>query len=195
MKIENFQRPKSSFLSIDKDTDLIISKMLKNERLKRLLHCTTKDCLTKCPNLTEEESLALIGQEIRVVPKLALNDAILNYVVINFDNFVPNLRNPHFRDNIIEFDVICHFDQWHLAEGQLRPYRIAAEIDSMFDNTHLSGIGVLQFVGASQTVINDNYAGITLLYSAIHGDEDKKNMAPESLNAAFEAEFNSIWNG
>ena len=30
MKIENFQIPKSSFLSIDKDTDLIISKMLKN---------------------------------------------------------------------------------------------------------------------------------------------------------------------
>jgi hypothetical protein len=30
----------------------------------------------------------------------------------------------------------------------LRPYRIAAELDSMLDNTKLTGIGELEFVGA-----------------------------------------------
>jgi hypothetical protein len=198
MKIENFQIPKSSFLSIDKDTDLIISKMLKNDRLKRLLHWTTKDCITnatgKCPNLTEEESLALVGKEIRLVPRLALDDSVLNYVIITFNNFSPNRTNPEFRDNVIEFHIVCHYDQWHLADGQLRPYRIAAEIDSMFDRKHLSGIGELQFLGANQTVINDNYAGITLFYYAIHGEEDKKNMLSASAEEQFIKEFNETWN-
>ena len=193
MKIDNYKKPKSSFLSIEKDTDLIVSKMMKNERLKRLLHYTTSDAITQS-NLTEEETVALFNQEIRVIPRLALDGNVLNYVIINFDNFTPNIKNPHFRDNVIEFDIICHFDQWRLDNGQLRPYRIAAEIDSMFDNTHLSGIGTLQFIGASQMIINDEFAGITLLYSAIHGDEDKEHMIPQALDEQFVEEFNELWN-
>lgn len=198
MRIENFQRPHSSFLSVDKDTDLIITKMLKNDRLKRLLYYPTKDCITnasgKCPNLTEEESIGLIDTNIRRVPRLALNDDIPIYVIITFDNFVANGTNPHFRDNIIEFDIVCDFDQWRIADGQLRPYRIAGEIDSMFNNTHLSGIGTLEFLGAKQMSVNDSCAGITLFYMAIHGDEDVKNMLSSQADEQFQEEFNETWN-
>ena len=198
MRIENFQRPHSSFLSVDKDTDLIITKMLKNDRLKRLLFYPTKDCITnatgKCPNLTEEESIELIDTRIRRVPRLALNDDIPVYVIITFDNFVSNGTNPHFRDNIIEFDIVCDFDQWRIADGQLRPYRIAGEIDSMFNNTHLSGIGTLEFLGAKQMSVNDSCAGISLFYMAIHGDEDVKGMLSAQAEEQFQREFNANWN-
>jgi len=53
MKIENYQFPKSSFLSMDKDCGIIFNWMTKNERLKKLLYYTTNDCLDR-PNLTEE---------------------------------------------------------------------------------------------------------------------------------------------
>lgn len=193
MKIEGFKIPKSSFLSIEKDLNLIINKMLKNDRLKRLLKHTTKDCM-KQRNLTEDETLELINNNIKIVPKLTVDGSVLNYVIVNFDNFTPNMTNPEFRDNIIEFDIICHFDQWQIADGQLRPYRIAAEIDSMFNNEHLTGIGTLQFLGASQMIISDEYAGITLLYAAIHGEEDKKPFLNPSSQEQFEQEFNAMWN-
>jgi hypothetical protein len=45
MKIENYQFPKSSFLSMEKDLNLIIDLFLKNKRLKKLLYYTTKDCM------------------------------------------------------------------------------------------------------------------------------------------------------
>jgi hypothetical protein len=77
-----------------------------------------------------------------------VDGSVLSYIIINFKNFTPS-ENPEFRDNIIEFDIICHFDQWQLEDFALRPYKIAAEIDSMFNNTHLTGIGELQFVGAT----------------------------------------------
>lgn len=174
MKIDGLKIPKSSFLSMEKDTNLIINKMFKNERLKRLLHYTTPDALDK-PNIGEDASLELIYNNIKIVPKLYIDGKVLNYIIINFNNFTPS-KNPEFRDNIIEFDIVCHFDQWQLKDFALRPYKIAAEIDSMFNNTHLTGIGELQFLGMTQININDEFGGVCLMYEATHGGEDKKYM-------------------
>ena len=63
-----------------------------------------------------------------------------------------------------------------LKDFALRPYKIAAEIDSMFTNQRLTGIGKLQFIGATQQNYSDEFAGICLIYAAVHGEEDKKNM-------------------
>jgi hypothetical protein len=175
MKIVSYQEPKSSFLSMEKDTNLIVDLILKNDNLKRLLHYTTRDAL-KQPKLTEKESLELFGKNIKLVPKLIVDNSVLTYIIISFDNFTPNSTNPEFRDNLIEFDIICHFDQWQLNDFQQRPYRIAAELDSMLNDRHLTGIGELKFLGANQLVLTDEYAGVCLMYEAIHGGEDKVNM-------------------
>lgn len=167
-------QPESSFLSVEKDLNLIVSKMLKNERLKRLLFYTTKDALDK-PNLTEDESIELIGKNIKIVPKLYVDHSVLSYIIINFDNFIQS-GNPEFKDNSIEFDIICHFDQWQLKDLALRPYKIAAEIDSMFSNSRLTGIGKLEFASANEMILTNEYAGICIQYRAVHGGEDKKVM-------------------
>ena len=193
MKVQTYTYPKSSFLSLEKDMEIITSTMMKNERLKKLLYYTTKDCMDK-PNLTQEQNIELFGKNIKLIPKLYIDSSVQNYIIVRFDNFSRNATNPEFRDNIIEFDIICHFDQWQLKDFQLRPYRIAAEIDSVFDKNHLSGIGELGFLGAYQTVLNDEYAGLCLMYSAIHGEEDKKNMLNPIDNEQFVADFNKMFN-
>lgn len=186
MIIKNPQ-PKSSFLSTEKDMNLIVGAMIKNERLKRLLHYTSRDALDR-KNLTEDETLELFGKNIKIVPKLTVDKSVLNYIIISFDNFTPS-GNPEFRDNIIEFDIICHFDQWNLKDFALRPYKIAAEIDSMFNGKHLTGIGELNFLGANQIILTDEFAGLCLMYEAVHGEEDKKFMP----NPADEEQFIKDW--
>ena len=190
MRIDGVKRPKSAFLSVEKDMELITRELLKNERFKRLLFYNSKDAMTR-PDLTQEETLGLINKNIKIVPKLYVDGSVLSYVIINFDNFTPNMTNPEFRDNIIEFDIICHFDQWQMEDFKLRPYRIAAEIDSMFDGKHLTGIGELEFVGCSQVMLTDEYAGVCLMYAAIHGEEDKKPMVSSAEQAQLEKEFYS----
>ena len=192
MKIDGVKIPKSSFLSMEKDTNLIIDKMLSNERLKRLLYYTDKHALNRA-NLNEDQSLELIGKNIKIVPKLTVDSSVLNYVILSFDKFIPS-ENPEFRDNTIEFDIVCHFDQWQLQDFALRPYKIAAEIDSMFNNTHLTGIGTLQFVGATQIVLTDEFAGLCLLYEATHGGEDKKYMPNPRDEERFLQDFNDMVN-
>lgn len=193
MKIENYQFPKSSFLSVDKDMSIITDYLMKNDRLKKLLHYTTKDCLDR-PKLTDDETLELFGKNIKIVPKLYVDNSVLNYIIVSFDNFTINRTNPEFRDNIIEFDIICHFDQWQLKDFQLRPYKIAAEIDSMLDGQRLTGIGKLEFLGANQMILTDEYAGLCLMYSAIHGEEDKKDAPKVEDEIDIEANFDKIFN-
>ena len=192
MKIDGVKIPKSSFLSMEKDMNLIVNKMFKNERLKRLLYYTSRDALNK-PNVTADQTIELIKKNIKIVPKLYVDGEVLNYILITFNNFTPS-GNPEFRDNIIEFDIICHYDQWQLQDFALRPYKIAAEIDSMFDKTHLTGIGELQFLGATQTIINDEFAGVCLMYEATHGGEDKKYMPNPRDEERFLQDFNDLVN-
>ena len=174
MRIDGYHIPKSSFLSMEKDTGIIVNEILKNNRLKKLLYYTTSDAMEK-PNLTEDESLSLLGTNIKIVPKLYVDGSVLNYILINFDNFTPS-ENPEFRDNTIQFDIICHFDQWNLRDYALRPYKIAGEIDSMFNLKKLTGIGYLEFMGATQIVLTDEFAGLCLMYRTVHGGEDEKYM-------------------
>lgn len=192
MRVTNYRLPKSSFLSMEKDMSIIAEAILANNRIKKLLYYTTKDAIHRA-NLTEEESLELIGKNIKSIPKLYIDPNVLNYLIINFDTFVPNGTNPQFRDNMIVFDIVCHFNQWQLKDFQLRPYRIAAEIDSMFNNKHLTGIGTLQFIGASQIVLNDEFAGLSLMYQAIHGEEDKKIMLNPEEQEQFEQDDKELW--
>lgn len=187
MRIEGYVPPKSSFLSLNKDMKILVNKILSNQRLKKLLYYQVKDPLSK-PNLTEQESLSLFGQQIKIIPKLYVDKDLLTYMIISFDNFIES-SNPQFRDNLIEFDIICHFESWQLNDFDLRPYRIAAELDSMLDKQRLTGIGLLEFVGASQIVLNSEFAGLCLMYRAYHGGEDKKNMPNPADQEQFEQEF------
>ena len=193
MKREVYSYPKSSFLSTEKDMNLIVQMIMKNERLKKMLYYTTRDCMNK-PNLTEDETLGLFGEQIKIVPKLTVDGSVLNYVIVSFDNFTGNHKNPEFRDNIIEFDIICHFDQWKMKDFELRPYKIAAEIDSMFNGKHLTGIGELEFLGANQMILTDEFGGLCLMYQAIHGEEDKKKMPNPADEEEFVKNFNAMFN-
>lgn len=193
MKREVYSYPRSSFLSTEKDMNLIVQMIMKNERLKKMLYYTSKDCLSR-PNLTEDETLSLFGNQIKLIPKIQIDGKVLNYIIVNFDNFTQNGSNPEFRDNVIQFDIVCHFDQWQLKDFELRPYKIAAELDSMFDGKHLTGIGKLEFLGASQLLLTDEYAGLCVTYLAIHGEEDRKKMPNPGDEQQFVENFNAIFN-
>ena len=193
MKREVYSYPKSSFLSMEKDMGILVELLMKNERLKKLLYYTSKDCLDR-PNLTEDETLDLFGKSIKIVPKLKIDGSVLHYLVISFDNFVTNKNNPEFRDNIIKFDIVCHYDQWQLKDYALRPFKIAAEIDSMLNNKRLTGIGKLEFLTASKMVLTDEFIGLCLMYQATHGEEDKKYMPNPQDEEAFIENFDIMFN-
>ena len=94
MKIVNYEFPHSSFLSVEKDMEIITNKFFKNDRLKKLLYYTTKNALDE-KNIGEEETYALFGKNIKIVPKLQVDKEVLNYVDVLVDGtYNDELRDP-----------------------------------------------------------------------------------------------------
>ena len=195
MKIETYSFPQSSFLAVEKDMGLLVDRFLKNERLKKLLYYDVPNALEQ-PNVPQDKTFEMFGKQIKIVPKLKVDKPEFCYVIISFDNFTPNMTNTEFRDNIISFDIVCHFDQWNLKDMQLRPYKIAAEIDSMFNRKKLTGIGEIHFLGANQIVLSDEFAGLTLMYQTIHGyqGEDSKFASKPGEQEDIEVNWDGIFN-
>lgn len=177
----------SSFLSCEKDTETILRKLFVESQpysdiLKRLLVIGTKDCLDNTESIAIQEvlkqmNLAKLRQEgyIKLEPKIRMpeHEEIKAYIIISFDNFVPNATNTFYRDCTITFDIICHTDYWDIGNYRLRPLKIAGYIDGILNNAKLSGIGTFQFMGSNQLVLNEDLSGYTLMYRAVHGNDDR----------------------
>lgn len=178
MKKNTYEFPKSSFLGMAKDTSLIINKIIGNKKVLRLLYYNSPDCLEwgNDKDLTSDQVKEMFEtRQISNIPKVKVDKEKKSYLLLGFNDFTPNATNTFYRDHLVEIQVACHYDNWALKDFELRPYRIAGEIDSMLDGSHLTGIGELLFVGASQEIYNDEYGGITLRYLAISGHEDEVN--------------------
>lgn len=172
MKVgQNFFEPKQNFLSVEKDLALIVQRLWNNENLMKLLYYSQKDC-QKAKNLTQEQKLDMIGKQIKIVPYIPIDEKCPIYIIISMNTFTPNEENPEFRDCIIEFDILCHPDHWNLGNFQLRPYKIAGEIDVAIDGKKLTGIGEVHFQEGDQLVMNDELMGLNIKYQAIHGSDD-----------------------
>lgn len=193
---------KSSFLSCEKDAELILQNLFSDsgkysDMLKRLLIVNTPDCLDtnnqEYQDLIDSYSLGdLIDQGyIRLAPKIprGQHQNIKSYILISFDNFSPS-SNPQFRDCTINFDIICYMDEWCLDNYQVRPLKICGYIDgilnslsdknrsianSVGNHIKLSGIGEYNFLGCNLAVLNQDISMYTLSYRGVHFTQDTTN--------------------
>ena len=173
---------KSSFLSCEKNTELILQKLFvdnkqHSRKLKKLLVINTKDCLNnpKYDDIVNKMSIGDMINEgyVRLYPKFAMQEhqEVKAYILISYDNFAMT-DNPEFRDCTIDFDIICHTDYWDCGDFKIRPLQIAGYIDGLLNNEKLVGIGTLHFLGCKELLYNEHLSGYTLSFAAVHGRED-----------------------
>ena len=175
MKHNSYEYPKSSLLGMPKDAAIIIDRILSNPNLLRLLVYETRDWQSQpLPNGEQIKEL-FTSHQISSVPKIKIDSKENTYIRLTYGTVIRNASNPEYRDNTFGIDIICHYDNWDLGDFELRPYRVAGEIDAMLDKTHLTGIGELEFVSATPYVYNEEFAGVSLTYLAVRGHEDQKN--------------------
>jgi hypothetical protein len=62
----------------------------------------------------------------------------------------------------------------------------------MINHQKLTGIGRIEFLGANQIILTDEFAGLCLMYKTYHGEEDKKAMPNPVEQEPFEQEFKKM---
>lgn len=182
----NLNQPlQSSFLSCEKDAEIILRRLFveypqHSKYLKRLLLIQDKNCLD--PNIQVYDEL---------INKTTVQDLIKNHYIylnprneqeefteeksfigISFDTFVPTTTNPMYRDSSLCIDIVCPFKHWDIGDYRLRPLKIAGYIDGLLNKTHLTGIGQVNFIGASQKTWTPELGGYSLTYLTTHGGDD-----------------------
>lgn len=142
----------------------IANKLMSNQKLCRLLKYQVRDPFDtdKYPDV---DGVDLLNKQIMIMPKI-FDDSTekTSYVVAMFSNFITNALNPDFKLSTVRFDVACPYDEWVLNDKSLRPYLMMQEIDDMFNQAQMAGIGTLQFVRAESIVLTPQIGGYSMLY-------------------------------
>lgn len=200
----------SSFFSCEVDAQTIIRKLFVesnpySDRLKRLLIINKPDCLDETnqdyKKLIDSKPLSVLRSQgyIRTNPKIARAqfEEIKSYILITFDNFLPNRVDPKYLDCTIHFDIICYDDEWDLNNFKERPIMIAGYIDGILNaltdenkaaimgkkalgnNIKLSGMGEYKFLSGRIVILNQDISMYTISYRGVHLTEDKELLEQE----------------
>lgn len=103
----------------------------------------------------------IIRKRVLLVPRVPLEEERGAFIVAIIDNFTLS-ENKQFKVNTLIFDVLTHYDNWHL-EDNLRPFLIMQEIDNIFNNRKLS-IGRVEFNTGRTIVLTPYMLGYQLVY-------------------------------
>ena len=152
------------FAVMGDNTFKIANKLMSNKDLCRLLKYQVRDPLNK-EKYPDVDGAELINRQILIVPKI-FDDSTekMSYVTALFSNFVVNQLNPEFKISTIRFDIACPYEEWLLDGRTLRPYLIMEEIDKMFNEAKMQGIGTLQFYRADALTLSPWIGGYSMVY-------------------------------
>ena len=159
------QTTQRRFAVMGENTFNIANKLMQNQKLCRLLKYQVRDPLDekKYPNV---DGLELLNRQILIVPKVFDESTEkMSYITAIFTGFTVNPLNPDFKLSTIRFDIACPYDEWVLSEHSLRPYLMMQEVDNMFNQAQMAGVGTLSFVRAEPTNLTPQIGGYCMIYS------------------------------
>lgn len=154
----------SSFTIVENTIGQIIPKLLKSQRLMKLLYYTDKHA-TRGPDLTQEQIFSMLDKQIRITPKIETDDFIYPHIVVGFEKFIPNPSQTTFRTVVLAIDIYCPYDIWSLDDFKLRPYAIAGEIDTIINHSTILKTGIADFLEADPFLCGEHMGGLTLYYT------------------------------
>lgn len=141
----------------------VTNKLVTNQRLCRLLKYQDPDPLDEEKH-ENVNGVDLLHKQIVLIPKYPEDGIEYSWVLAIFDNYTINPSNPDFKLTRIRFDIVCPYTEWIINENNLRPYLIMEEIDKMFNQAKLSGIGNLQFTHSTPLVLSPQVGGYSMYY-------------------------------
>ena len=159
---------KANFSTVEKDFSDITGRIMANETILKLLYFNSSDCLSnKNLVITPEIIGEVVKDNLRIVPSVKVPENKGSYIIITFDSFTENPHNPEFMNNVVLMDVLCPEDTWMMDSYMMRPFRIMHELQHLFNDRPLNGIGKVCFLGANLLNLGD-YSGYQMTFSVIN---------------------------
>ena len=181
-----------SFLSMENDKEAIVRKLFVESKpysdyLKRLMIINQPDCLDNSKHqyqtMIDQVPVAKLKAEgyIKFTPTFPFEEfeEAKSYLFMTFRDVAPS-ANPEYSYTSMEIMCITNFKNWELDNYAIRPWKMAGYVNGILNRARLSGIGTLQFAGASEFTWDENLGGVLLTYIATHSTDDQEKVSKES---------------
>lgn len=159
----------AKFEELNSYVNEILLKLIQSQNLCKYIHYQTDENSPSDPlveaDLDLNQRKSLMYSRIFPFPKIPSEAEAGTYLTVIFDNIEP-AGSVYYKDSLIIFNVISHLNQWRLL-GKLRPYAVMNEIDKMFNQQKIVGIGRTEFARSKFMFINSSFAGYTLQYRIV----------------------------
>lgn len=146
----------------------IISRLLNNQNLVKLLYYTGKDPLSE-EDLTQEELQEKVYEKLlKIVPRVGPYETAQSIVSMRVVRGRGIQENSDFRDIIIHFEVFVPMTQWFIKDSNLRPFAIMGELQKSLNNKIINGLGRMQGGDFSLNFLTDEMSCYEIEYRIIN---------------------------
>lgn len=121
----------------------IISRLLANDDLVKVLYYTDKDPLSQLPLTNEEKEKYIYEKLIKITPRVGPKETAQSIVVLDVVQGAMDQNNDQFRNFTLRIEVFVPLTQWIIKDENLRPYVILGEIQESLNKKDIGGIGML----------------------------------------------------
>lgn len=128
---------------IGENLQKIMTRLMANDDLVKLLYYTDKDPLSQ-PTLTSEEKKAeVFNKLIKIIPRIGPKEDAKSMISIRVASGGNMYSNTEFRQIEIIIETFVPLTQWFIKDSNLRPFAILGEIEQSLQGKSVNGLGVL----------------------------------------------------
>lgn len=158
----------SRFLELNPNINKVLMKLIENQNLCKYLYYNNS---TPLSSAAISDTTSLLYSKIYPFPTSVevfkdTNGSPVASTIINviFDNFKIGNTNNKFKNGKLIFIILCHMSLWRLDTSEIRPYCLLNEIDEMFSEQRVIGIGKGEFESCNLVWQDSSYSGYRLTY-------------------------------
>lgn len=119
----------------------IITRLMANKDLVKLLYYTDKDPLSGEDLTAEQIQNEVFEKLVKIVPRVGPKETAHSLISLRVVNGNTNPSNGEIRNFTIGIEVFVPLTQWIIKSSSLRPFCIMGEIQKSLTNKNINGLG------------------------------------------------------
>lgn len=129
---------------IGENLQIIITRLMANDNLVKLLYYTDKDPLSKNNLSSTDKTNYIFDKLIKITPKITAKETANSIISIKVKDGIKTSGNDEFRNIKVSIETIVPLEQFCFKSTNLRPFAIMGEIQKSLDEKTINGLGKMR---------------------------------------------------
>ena len=148
----------------------IITRLLANDELVKLLYYEDKDPLAGAVLTKEQKENEVYQQLIKIVPRYVEDETNKSALIVYVQKGSKIPGNSEFVNLQIVIDIFVPLEQWIIKDVNLRPFAILGQVQESLEGKTINGLGRIQGGDFGLTSLTDEMSVYSQTFSIVEYD-------------------------